>query len=136
MIVRFRLIAAACALLALVTTAAGPAAPASAGGCGPTVKTTLSGPAFNGVVPQGQAQADESQYLCGGDTIMTVQVKNVNLPDGTVVNVILDFAPKGTLTLNKQQGTMRVNLGHFALGHDEVRVSYGGTVILDGWNFQ
>ena len=136
MIVRFRLIAAFCALLALLTTGVSTAAPAAAGGCGPTVKLALSGPAYNGVVPEGQAQADESQYFCGGNTIMTVQVKNVNLPDGTVLNVSLDYTPEGTITLSRHEGTLRVNLGHFAVGHDSVSITYGGTTILSGWNFQ
>ena len=103
------------------------------GGCsGPTVTEQLSGPALNGVVPEGRAQADESQYLCGGSTILTVQVKNVNLPDGTVLSVSLDFTHIGTITLSRQEGTMTANLGHFAVSNDEVRVANAGTVILIG----
>ncbi len=122
--------------LALFTLNAVPVAPAYAGGCGPTVKETLTGSAINGVVPEGQAQADESQFLCGGDTILTVQVKNVNLPDGTVLGVSLDFTPVGTITLSKQEGSMSADLGHFAVSHDNVRVNNGGTTILIGGSFQ
>ena len=126
---RLRQLAVVSALLALI---AAPVAPAAAGGCGPTVVEQLSGTAFNGVVPQGRATADESQFLCGGDTILTVQVTNINLPDGTVVDVSLDFTPIGTITLSQRGGTLTANLGHFAVSNDEVRVSYDGQVIVIG----
>jgi hypothetical protein len=126
---RLRQLAVVSALLVLI---AAPVAPAAAGGCGPTVVEQLSGPAFNGVVPEGRATADEAQFLCGGDTILTVQVNNIDLPDGTVVNVSLDFTPIGTITLSQRGGTLTANLGHFAVSNDEVRVSYNGQVILMG----
>jgi hypothetical protein len=124
------------ALVALVATAGVPALPAAAGGCGPTVKETLSGPAFNGMVPQGEARADESRFLCGGDTILTVQVKNVNLPDGAVLPVSVSFTPVGAITLSRHEGTMIVDVGHTAFSHDNVRVNYAGTTILIGGFFQ
>ena len=103
------------------------------GGCGgPTVVEQLTGPTLNGVVPGGQATADESQFLCGGSTILTVDIRNVNLPDGTVLNVSLDFLPIGTITLSGGSGALTVSLGHFAVSNDEVRVVYGGVVILIG----
>jgi hypothetical protein len=119
-------------LVALLAVA--PVAPASAGGgCnGPTVVEQLSGSAFNGVVPEGRATADESQFPCGGSTILTVQVKNINLPDGTVVNVSLDFTPIGNITLSRLGGTLVTDLGHFAVSNDEVRVAHNGQVILIG----
>ncbi len=104
----------------------------TAGGCGTTVKEILSGPAINGVVPEGEARADESRFLCGGNTILTVQVKKVNLPDGTVLGVSLDFFPLGTITLSRGEGTLVTNLGHFAVSNDEVRVTNNGTTILIG----
>ncbi len=112
------------------------AAPVTAGGCGTTVKETLSGPAINGVVPEGEARADESRFLCGGDTILTVQVKKVNLPDGTVLGVTLDFQSIGTITLSRGEGTLSVNLGHFAVSNDEVAVYNGTTQILIGSYFR
>jgi hypothetical protein len=96
------------------------------------VTEQLSGPAINGVVPEGRAIADEKQFPCGGSTILTVQVKKVNLPDGTVLDVSLDFTPIGTITLSRQEGTMTADLGHFAVSNDEVRVANNGTVILIG----
>ncbi len=132
MLIRLGQIAVISVLIALAAAVDVPAVPANAGGCGTTVKETLSGPAINGVVPEGEARADESQFLCGGDTILTVQVKKVNLPDGTVLNVSLDFEPVGTITLSRMEGTMTANLGHFAVSNDEVRVNNGDTTILIG----
>ena len=123
--------AAVLALLALVVATT---TPVFAGGT--TLTEQLTGPAINGVVPEGQAQADESRFQQGGSTILTVQVKKVNLPDGTVLNVSLDFTPVGTITLSKGEGTLRTNLGHFAVSNDQVRVNNGGTTILTGAFFR
>jgi hypothetical protein len=106
---------------------------ASGGGCsGPTKTEQLSGPALNGVVPEGRARADMSQFTCGGSTILTVEIKNVNLPDGTVVGVSLDWTPIGTITLSGQRGVLTTDLGHFGVSNDEVRVHYGDSIILIG----
>ena len=107
----------------------------SSGGTGGTTRETLSGPAIGGIVPQGQALADMSRFSSGGSTILTVQVKNVNLPDGTVLQVTLDFTPVGTITLSRGQGTLVTSLGHFAVSRDQVRVNGGGTTILSGGFF-
>ena len=63
---------------------AGPGLDSSTGG---TLKETLTGPPIAGVTPEGQALADESRFQSGGSTILTVQIRKVNLPDGTVLNV-------------------------------------------------
>ena len=114
----------------------GAAVTVQASSTGGTVKETLSGPAINGVVPEGQALADESRFSTGGPTILTVQIKKVNLPDGTVLGVTLDFTPVGSITLSGQQGTMQTSLGHFAVSFDQVRVNNGATTILRGGFFQ
>ena len=103
---------------------------------GGTVKETLTGPAINGVVPEGEALADESRFASGGPTILTVQIKKVNLPDGTVLGVTLDFTPIGSITLSRQEGTLQTSLGHFAVSFDQVRVNNGSTTILTGGFFQ
>ena len=118
-------------------TSASPAALASAeqsssGGGGGTVKEPLSGPAINGVVPQGQALADMSRFSSGGSTTLTVQLKNVNLPDGTVVQVTFDFKPVGAITLSHGEGTLATSLGHFGVSRDQVRVNNGDVTILSG----
>lgn len=105
------------------------------GGVG-TVKETLTGPAINGVVPEGRALADMSQFESGGSTILTVQIKNVNLPDGTALGVTLDFTPVGSITLSRGEGTLRVSLGHFGVSNDQVRVNNSGTTMLVGAFFQ
>jgi hypothetical protein len=95
-------------------------------GCqtGGTLTEALSGPAFNGKTPQGQATADETKFSgCGGFSLLSVQVKNVNLPDGSQLWVTLDFGPVGTITLRGGSGTMPTyNMGRFGVSHDNVRV--------------
>jgi hypothetical protein len=95
-------------------------------GCqtGGNLREQLSGPAFNGQTPSGQATADESQFSgCGGFSLLSAQVKNVKLPDGTVLWVTLDFMPVGTITLRGGSGTMaQYNLGRFGVSRDAVRV--------------
>ena len=110
--------------------------PAVAGGCGPVVSEQLTGPTLNAVVPDGRAIADESRFMCGGTTLLTVQVSNVNLPDGTVLDVSLDFMPVGTITLSRMAGVVTRDLGHFALSNDEVRVTYQGNFVLIGAFFR
>ena len=145
-LVRIRAIAIAALLLPFIGCGQGsqaglagvsPAAPSrllnSTGG---TVSEALSGPAIGSVVPEGQAQADESQFASGGSTILTVAVKKVNLPDGTVLGVSLDFSPVGLITLNRGEGTLSTDLGHFGVSNDQVRVTSGGTTILSGAFFK
>jgi hypothetical protein len=100
--------------------------PPSPPGCqtGGTLKEPLSGPAFNGKTPSGQATADETKFSgCGGFSLLSVQVKNVNLADGSVLWVTLDFQPVGTITLRGGSGTMPTyDLGRFGVSNDDVRV--------------
>jgi hypothetical protein len=113
-----------------------PTSASLAASTGGTLKETLSGSAIGGVVPEGQALADESQFAAGGSTILTVQVKKVNLPDGTVLPVTLDFTSVGSITLSNGEGTMRASLGHFGVSRDQVRVLNGSTTVLSGGFFQ
>jgi hypothetical protein len=96
-------------------------------GCqtGGVVKEALSGPAFNGTTPSGQATADETRFSgCGGFSLLSVQVKNVNLPDGTQLWVTLDFGPVGTITLRAGSGTMATyDMGRFGVSRDAIRVN-------------
>ncbi|MFL6030626.1 MAG: choice-of-anchor D domain-containing protein [Gaiellaceae bacterium] len=100
--------------------------PPSPSGCqtGGTLKEQLSGSAFNGRTPSGQATADETRFSgCGGFSLLSVQVKNVGLPDGAALWVTLDFMPVGTITLRSGSGTMPTyNLGQFGVSNDDVRV--------------
>jgi hypothetical protein len=100
--------------------------PPTPSGCqtGGTKRNPLSGPAFNGRTPSGQATADMTRFSgCGGFSLLSAQVKNVNLPDGSVLWVTLDFQPVGTITLRAGSGTMPTyNLGQFGVSNDDVRV--------------
>jgi putative Ig domain-containing protein/centrosomal CEP192-like protein len=107
----------------LTTTNPPPPSPA---GCqtGGTLKEQLSGSTFNGRTPSGQATADETRFSgCGGFSLLSAQVKDVNLPDGSVLWVTLDFKPVGTITLRGGSGTMPTyNMGRFGVSNDDVRV--------------
>ncbi|MDQ6617715.1 MAG: hypothetical protein M3083_23920, partial [Actinomycetota bacterium] len=107
-------------------TVTGPPAPTPPG-CqtGGTLTETLTGPAFNGRTPSGQATSDESQFSgCGGFSVLSVQVSNVKLPDGTALWVTLDFKAVGTITLRGGAGTMsRYNMGDFGVSRDQIRVN-------------
>jgi hypothetical protein len=126
-------------------TVTGPPPPTPPG-CqtGGTVREPLSGPAFNGRTPSGQATADETRFSgCGGFSLLSVQVKNVSLPDGTQLWVTLDFGPVGTITLRGGSGTMATyNMGRFGVSRDQIRVNSalpdigGAQQILIGGAFQ
>jgi hypothetical protein len=126
-------------------TVTGPPAPTPPG-CqtGGVVKEPLSGPAFNGRAPSGQATADEMRFSgCGGFSLLSVQVKNVNLPDGTQLWVTLDFGPVGTITLRGGAGTKATyDMGRFGVSRDQIRVNSalpdvaGAQQILIGGAFQ
>jgi hypothetical protein len=107
-------------------TVAGPPSPTPPG-CqtGGTLKEPLSGSSFNGLTPRGQAVADETKFSgCGGYSILSVQVSNVNLPDGTQLWVTLDFGPVGMITLHGGSGTMTpYNMGRFGVSRDAIRVN-------------
>lgn len=119
--------------------------PPTPSGCqtGGTLKEALTGSTFNGRTPSGQAIADETRFSgCGGFSLLSVQVSNVNLPDGTRLWVTLDFGPVGTITLRGGSGTMATyNLGRFGVSRDQVRVNSalpdvsGAQQILIGGSF-
>ncbi len=106
-------------------TVTGPPAP-SPNGCqtGGKLKEALTGSTFNGQTPSGTATADETQFSgCGGFSILSVGVKDVNLPDGTQLWVTLDFKPVGTITLAGHSGNMNpYDMGDFGVSRDQVRV--------------
>ena len=120
--------------------------PPSPSGCqtGGVLKEALTGPALNGRTPSGLATADETRFSgCGGFSLLSVQVKNVGLPDGRRLWVTLDFKPVGTITLRSGTGTMPTyNMGRFGVSNDDVRVYSslpdvkGSTEILIGGAFR
>jgi Putative Ig domain len=106
-------------------TVSGPPAPTPPG-CqtGGVLTEQLSGSAFNGQTPSGQATSDETQFSgCGGFSILSANVNNVNLPDGSVIWVTLDFKPVGMITLSGGSGSMpNYNMGDFAVSRDQIRI--------------
>ena len=88
-----------------------------------SVTEPLTGSAIGGVTPSGTALGDESKLTaCGGFTILHVSVRNVNLPDGTVLWVYHEGLV-GQITLSSKAGTMRpYNLGGIGLRFDPISV--------------
>jgi hypothetical protein len=67
----------------------------------------LSGPAIAGRTPTGQAVGDQSTLTaCGGYVTITANVKDVNLPNGTVLWVTMG-RPIGTITISNGSGSMK-----------------------------
>jgi Abnormal spindle-like microcephaly-assoc'd, ASPM-SPD-2-Hydin/Putative Ig domain len=95
-------------------------------GCqtGGKLKEALSGPSFNGQVPNGTALANETQFSgCGGFSTLSVSVRKVNLADGSQLWATLDGLPVGTITLSHGSGSMATyNLGRFGVSMDQVHV--------------
>jgi hypothetical protein len=68
---------------------------------------SLSGPAIGGKTPSGQGLGDQSKLTaCGGFVTITASVKNVNLPNGTVLYVTVGRVV-GTITLSNGSGSMK-----------------------------
>jgi hypothetical protein len=75
----------------------------------PSESSTLTATgSVNGVTPSGQAPIDVSHFTaCGGYYVINASVKDVNLPDGTVLWVALSGQPIGTIALSRGAGSMR-----------------------------
>jgi hypothetical protein len=88
---------------------------------------SLSGAAIAGKTPSGVVTANQTQDSdCGGFSLWTVQVKNVNLPNGTVLWVTFEGLSIGEITLSNGSGTMPTyNIGPFSVlaGHPDSSVS-------------
>jgi hypothetical protein len=102
----------------------------------PQLSTTLTGPAINGVVPGGDAKVDQSKLPTQPGTV-DVQVNNVNLPDGTVLGVVLTdcgSSPVGTITLRRGDGQLKTKLpvGCQIGRQSSIFVNNGSATILSG----
>jgi len=69
------------------------------------IEADLAGAAINGLVPRGEAEA---KTFVDGNREFEVDVSNINLPDGTVLNVSVDGARVGTLRLVGMQGELEL----------------------------
>jgi hypothetical protein len=83
----------------------------------PQLSAKLTGPAIGGVAPEGDAKVDQSKYPSVPPRL-EVRVKNVNLPDGTILFVgvgceyhsCLDYRRAGTFALSGRQGSFTGSL--------------------------
>ena len=87
----------------------------------------LSGGAINGVTPSGKAVIDQPQI----PGTLTCEVQNVNLPDGTVLVVRVNFYSAGTLTLSGGRAKMQASIP-FQVRTGPFEILYNGSVIMTG----
>ena len=100
------------------------------------LSTTLTGNAINGVVPTGRASVDQSKLPRHPATV-DVQISSVNLPDGTVLGVVLTDcspSPVGTITLKGGAGQLQTKLpAGCQIGRtSSIFVNNGSTTVLSG----
>ena len=87
----------------------------------------LSGPALNGAVPSGKAVIDQPS-LPGK---LTCEVQNVNLPDGAVLTVTVNFYQAGTITLAGRKGRMQADIP-FQVRTGPFTILYQNATIMTG----
>lgn len=97
------------------------------------LRTVMSGPAFNGVIPKGKA----GFQLEAATRKLSIEVNNVNLPALTPVNVLLNGVKIGSITIRNQGGTLL--LSTFAgqavpmiSPGNKVAITFGGSTVLSG----
>jgi len=102
----------------------------------PQLSTNLTGPAIGGRVPEGDAKVDQSR-LPNEPAKLDVRIKNVNLPDGTVLDVFLTdcgTAPVGTITLSRGEGQLSTRLSTSCpIGRtSSILLNHGSTMVARG----
>ena len=109
----------------------------------PQLSTKLSGPAIGGITPEGDAKVDQSK-LPEQPPLLQLRVKNVNLPDGTVLTVTASGpnsprcvpafgeAVVGTIKLSRREGSLTANMPFEVGRQDQILVKNGSTVVLCG----
>ena len=95
----------------------------------PKQSTTLVGMAINGVTPSGNANVDQSKLPKTPGTL-TVEVKNVNLPDGTALVIELDGQAVGTINLVRGQGKVSTTIPMQVGRNTTINVGVNGVVVL------
>ena len=68
------------------------------------LRTDLAGAVINGITPKGRAE-----YRERANSQLNVQVEGVNLPDGTLLNVLINGNPVGQISLAIQRGSLQLN---------------------------
>ena len=101
---------------------------ALAGGDARKLEYVLSGPAIAGKTPSGKAVIDQPS-LPG---TLTCEVQDVNLPDGTVLDVVIvDGYRAGTLTLSAGRAKMQASIP-FQVRTGPFEIRSGTTTIMTG----
>jgi hypothetical protein len=70
------------------------------------LRTGLAGATINNITPKGKAE-----YRERATRQLNVQVENVNLPDGTILNVLAGATQVGQMTLALMRGVLQLNTG-------------------------
>jgi hypothetical protein len=105
----------------------------------PKQSIKLTGPAIGGVTPRGSALVEQCNLPAEPGTL-TVTVKRVNLPDGTVLTVNYGGVEPGggqnlgTFTLNARAGSFVTTLPFQAGANDNIAVMNGSTIVLSASN--
>ena len=68
----------------------------------PSMTNTLIGTPTNGQTPSGEIKVDQSK-LPNSPATVQIKMKNVNLPNGTMLNVTIDGQLFGMVTVNNGQ---------------------------------
>ena len=101
----------------------------------PQLSMTLNGVSTNGATPSGDARIDQSRYP-RVNPVLQVRVKNVNLPDGSRLDVYLggsDPIPGefvGTLVIQGHQGQAVITAPTEVGRNDDLVLKSGNVVVL------
>ena len=106
------------------------------------IETDLTGPDIGGRTPRGTASVDQSQLPAPG--VLDLRVSHVNLPDGTVLTVVITDCESfgsptvGTITLERGRARATITLPSepsvCQVGHNSsifLKLA-DGTVVLEG----
>ena len=110
-------------LVAVVMSALMAVSNANAAGAETRLRSQMAGAAINGRVPKGQAEFRARTAR----TQLNVQVEDVNLGDGTTLNVLINNNPVGQITLALGRGSLQLNTGD---GDSIPPIGLGSTVVV------
>lgn len=97
------------------------------------IRTGLAGASINSLTPKGRAEYRERT-----NRQLNIQVENVNLPDGTTLNVLIDGNSVGQISLTLQRGSLQMNTNDNQLvpaitaGTTVVVTDASGTTVVAG----
>lgn len=101
----------------------------------PQLSMTLNGVSTNGATPSGDAKIDQSRYP-KANPVLQVRVRNVNLPDGSRLDVYLggsDPIPGqfvGSLVIQAHQGQATITAPTEVGRNDDLVLKNGSAVVL------